>query len=33
MTNGDNGGGLMREIRERVVRAYGGDALDKPILR
>jgi CubicO group peptidase (beta-lactamase class C family) len=33
MTNGDNGGGLMREIRDRVVRAYGWDALDKPIPR
>ncbi len=33
MTNGDNGGRLTREIRERVARAYGWDTLDKPILR
>jgi len=33
MTNGDNGGFVMREIRDRVARAYGWDNLDKPILR
>jgi len=33
MTNGDNGGLMMREIRDRVARAYGWDNLDKPIPR
>jgi CubicO group peptidase (beta-lactamase class C family) len=33
MTNGDNGGAVMQEIRARVARAYNWDTLDKPILR
>lgn len=33
MTNGDNGGIVMQEIRARVARAYNWDTLDKPILR
>ncbi|MEN6535915.1 MAG: serine hydrolase domain-containing protein [Bryobacteraceae bacterium] len=33
MTNGDNGGILTREIRERVARAYNWDTLDKPVPR
>lgn len=33
MTNGDNGGALMRELRSRVERAYQWDALDTPIPR
>lgn len=33
MTNGENGGVLAREIRERVARAYGWDMFDKPTLR
>jgi len=33
MTNGDSGGMLAQEVRERVGRAYGWDELDKPILR
>ncbi len=33
MTNGDNGGILTREIRERVARAYNWDSLDKPVPR
>ncbi len=33
LTNGDAGGILTREIRERVARAYGWDTLDKPVLR
>ncbi len=33
MTNGDNGGQLIREIEARVAAAYGWDTLDKPIPR
>lgn len=33
MTNGDNGGALMQELRSRIQRAYQWDALDKPIPR
>ena len=33
MTNGDNGGALGQIVRDRVVRAYGWDMLDKPVLR
>ncbi|HTS25786.1 MAG TPA: serine hydrolase domain-containing protein [Bryobacteraceae bacterium] len=33
MTNGDNGGPLMREVRDRIARAYGWDLLDKPVPR
>jgi hypothetical protein len=33
MTNGDNGGALMRELRSRIQQAYEWDVLDKPIPR
>jgi hypothetical protein len=33
MTNGDNGGAVIQQIRERVARAYNWDTLDKPIPR
>ena len=33
MTNGDNGGAVINEIRARVAAAYGWDSLDKPVLR
>lgn len=33
MTNGSRGGAVAQEILERVQRAYGWDALDKPVLR
>ena len=33
MTNGDNGGLVVRELRERIARAYGWDTLDKPVPR
>lgn len=33
MTNSSGGGGLYREVLERVERAYGWDSLDKPVLR
>ena len=33
MTNSDSGGALMREVRDRIARAYGWDTLDKPVAR
>jgi len=33
MTNGDNGGAVIQQVRERVARAYDWDTLDKPIPR
>lgn len=33
MTNGDNGGALIREVRNRIQQAYQWDVLDKPIPR
>jgi CubicO group peptidase (beta-lactamase class C family) len=33
MTNGDNGRGVINEIRARVAAAYGWDSLDKPVQR
>ncbi|HEV2688671.1 MAG TPA: serine hydrolase domain-containing protein, partial [Bryobacteraceae bacterium] len=33
MTNGDNGGALGQEVRDRVARAYGWDMFDKPVRR
>lgn len=33
MTNGDNGGALVQELRGRIQRAYQWDVLDKPIPR
>jgi CubicO group peptidase (beta-lactamase class C family) len=33
MTNGDNGGQVIGELRSRVAAAYGWDSLDKPVPR
>lgn len=33
MTNGDNGGPLIRELQHRIATSYGWDLLDKPVLR
>jgi CubicO group peptidase (beta-lactamase class C family) len=33
MTNGDNGGVVVRELKERIARAYDWDSVDKPISR
>ena len=33
MTNGENGGAVINEIRARVAAAYGWDSLDKPVPR
>ncbi|MDP2317996.1 MAG: hypothetical protein Q8O42_01470 [Acidobacteriota bacterium] len=33
MTNGDNGGALIQELRRRIQQAYQWDVLDKPIPR
>ena len=33
VTNGDNGGTLIAEVRDRIARAYGWDMLDKPLRR
>ncbi len=33
MTNGDNGGALMQELRRRIQQAYAWDVLDQPIPR
>jgi CubicO group peptidase (beta-lactamase class C family) len=33
MTNGDSGGIILQEVRDRIVRAYNWDILDKPLFR
>jgi hypothetical protein len=33
MTNGDNGGPLMQELRRRIQQAYKWDIFDQPIPR
>lgn len=33
MTNGDNGGMVIRELKDRIARAYDWDSVDKPIPR
>jgi CubicO group peptidase (beta-lactamase class C family) len=33
MTNGDNGGIVIRELKDRIARAYDWDSIDKPIPR
>jgi hypothetical protein len=33
MTNGDNGGALIRELRTRLEHDYAWDVFDKPIPR
>ena len=33
MTNGDNGGALIQQVRSRIQQSYQWDALDKPIPR
>ncbi|MCZ6634432.1 MAG: serine hydrolase [bacterium] len=33
MTNADNGGVVLNELKERIERVYGYDSLDKPVLR
>lgn len=33
MTNGDNGGAVIKEFEDRVARAYKWDSLDKPLTR
>ncbi len=33
MTNGDNGGALMQELRRRIQQAYKWDVFDQPIPR
>ncbi len=33
MTNSDSGGIILQELRDRIVRAYNWDILDKPLQR
>ena len=33
MTNAQNGGAVLNELKERIERAYGYDSLDKPVRR
>ena len=33
MANGDSGGAVIQEVRDRIARAYGWDILDKPVPR